>query len=76
MDDACAHRAAPLSAGWVDEVDGKKALRCPYHAGAYAGEGTLLNVPSEDRMPCGRVQRTYKAIMIGNEVYLTDNLAR
>jgi nitrite reductase/ring-hydroxylating ferredoxin subunit len=72
MDDACAHRAAPLSAGHVAETDGVHALRCAYHAWAFDRDGRVVHIPSEDRAPCGRVQRTYAAITIGHEVYLTD----
>lgn len=31
LDDACPHRGAPLSGGWVSQVDGHDCVVCPYH---------------------------------------------
>lgn len=42
LDDRCAHRNAPLSAGCVR--DGQ--LQCPYHGWAYAGDGRVTKVPA------------------------------
>jgi phenylpropionate dioxygenase-like ring-hydroxylating dioxygenase large terminal subunit len=42
LEDRCAHRATPLSAGRVE--DGR--LRCGYHGWLYDGAGALVEVPS------------------------------
>lgn len=42
LEDRCAHRGTPLSAGRVDAG----GLRCPYHGWAYAADGRLLEVPA------------------------------
>jgi phenylpropionate dioxygenase-like ring-hydroxylating dioxygenase large terminal subunit len=42
LEDRCAHRGAPLSAGCI-EAD---ALRCPYHGWLYDGSGRVREVPS------------------------------
>ena len=31
LNDACAHRGAPLSMGWTAEVEGHSCVVCPYH---------------------------------------------
>lgn len=31
LGDACPHRGAPLSGGWVSQVDGHDCIVCPYH---------------------------------------------
>lgn len=72
MDNTCVHRAAPLSKGWLDVVEGKQTIRCPYHALAFAPDGRVIHIPSQSNVPCGRIQRTYAAVHIGKFVYLTD----
>lgn len=48
LEDACAHRSAPLSKG---EVIGS-TLRCPYHGWRYDGEGQCQVIPTlEDDQP-------------------------
>ena len=42
MEDRCAHRRAPLSAGTV--IDG--CVRCPYHGWSYDGDGVVVDIPS------------------------------
>jgi phenylpropionate dioxygenase-like ring-hydroxylating dioxygenase large terminal subunit len=42
MEDRCAHRRTPLSAGKV--VDG--VLQCPYHGWCYDGDGIAVRIPS------------------------------
>jgi phenylpropionate dioxygenase-like ring-hydroxylating dioxygenase large terminal subunit len=42
MEDRCAHRHAPLSAGRV--CAGR--LQCPYHGWEYAGDGKVVHVPA------------------------------
>jgi phenylpropionate dioxygenase-like ring-hydroxylating dioxygenase large terminal subunit len=45
MEDRCAHRRTPLSAGKV--VDG--VLQCAYHGWCYDGDGTAVRIPSLGR---------------------------
>src|SRR5262245_49469227 len=42
LDDRCAHRNAPLSAGRVREG----RLQCGYHGWTYGADGALLEVPA------------------------------
>ena len=42
MEDRCAHRRAPLSAGKI--VDG--CVQCPYHGWRYDADGTCVKMPS------------------------------
>lgn len=70
--DRCPHRAAPLSEGWVEPVDGVSCIRCPYHAWAFTGKGTIAHVPSETdaRFPRRPVVRT-----LGDDVCELDGAA-
>src|SRR5215210_9435179 len=49
LDDRCAHRAFPLSAGRLagDEVV------CGYHGFAYDSAGACVRIPSQDSVPAG-----------------------
>jgi phenylpropionate dioxygenase-like ring-hydroxylating dioxygenase large terminal subunit len=47
MEDRCAHRAHPLSDGRRDG----ELVRCGYHGFAYAPDGLLVDVPSQDNVP-------------------------
>lgn len=51
LDDACPHRGAPLSDGWVatDKETGHSCVVCPYHGWAFDAEGKLRDVPSADK---------------------------
>jgi len=42
LEDRCAHRNAPLSAGKVCENN----IECPYHGWLYSGDGSLNSIPS------------------------------
>lgn len=46
LDDACPHRGAPLSAGWVSAVEGHDCVVCPYHGWAFDADGYLRDVPA------------------------------
>lgn len=46
IDNACPHRGAPLSGGWIAEREGRSCVVCPYHGWALDGEGTLHDVPA------------------------------
>lgn len=55
MEDRCAHRAYPLSAG---RLDGDRVV-CGYHGCTYAADGSLVDVPSQDNVPSGACVRVY-----------------
>ena len=42
LDDRCAHRNAPLSAGFIDG----ELLRCPYHGWGYNNKGVAEDIPA------------------------------
>jgi nitrite reductase/ring-hydroxylating ferredoxin subunit len=48
LDDACPHRGAPLSGGWVEEKEGHTCVVCPYHGWGLDGSGRLLDVPAAE----------------------------
>ena len=49
LNDVCPHRGAPLSQGWVQEVQGHDCVVCPYHGWAFDKEGVLRDVPAADK---------------------------
>lgn len=49
LNDVCPHRGAPLSQGWVSEVQGHDCVVCPYHGWAFDKEGVLRDVPAADK---------------------------
>jgi vanillate O-demethylase monooxygenase subunit len=49
LEDRCAHRAYPLSAG---RVDGDRII-CGYHGFEYEPDGSCVNVPSQANVPHG-----------------------
>lgn len=52
LEDACWHRLAPLSLGWIDGGD----LVCRYHGLAFDGNGQCTRMPSQDKLnPAARV---------------------
>lgn len=54
----CAHRAAPLSVGWVEG----DAIRCRYHGWCYGSDGACIEQPGEDPAFAQKVSiRTYPA---------------
>jgi 5,5'-dehydrodivanillate O-demethylase len=55
---ACAHRAAPLSVGWVEG----DAIRCRYHGWCFGDSGQCVDQPGEDPEFARKVRiRTYPA---------------
>lgn len=55
MEDRCAHRAYPLSAG---RLEGDRII-CGYHGFAYDPNGRCVDVPSQDKVPVGAQVRTF-----------------
>lgn len=47
LENACPHRGAPLSEGWMKQLDsGETTVVCPYHGWAFDCKGKLREVPS------------------------------
>jgi len=55
LEDRCAHRPYPLSAGHLDG----DALRCGLCGFAYGTDGQCLSVPTQSRVPVGASVRAY-----------------
>ena len=49
LNDVCPHRGAPLSHGWVNEVQGHDCVVGPYHGWAFDSEGVLRDVPAAEK---------------------------
>jgi phenylpropionate dioxygenase-like ring-hydroxylating dioxygenase large terminal subunit len=58
MEDRCAHRAAPLSRGRLE--DG--GIRCLYHGVKYSHRGDCIEVPGQTGTPRAACVRTFAAI--------------
>jgi phenylpropionate dioxygenase-like ring-hydroxylating dioxygenase large terminal subunit len=46
IENACPHRGAPLSGGWVERKDDCSTVVCPYHGWSFDGGGYLHDVPA------------------------------
>lgn len=66
LEDRCSHRAAPLSAGRVE--DG--ALRCLYHGLKFDGAGQCLHVPGAARPPSRLNVRAYPVAVHNRWVFV------
>ncbi|MSQ69922.1 MAG: aromatic ring-hydroxylating dioxygenase subunit alpha [Betaproteobacteria bacterium] len=58
LEDRCAHRQAPLSAG---KLIGN-IVECPYHGLQYDHTGACTRVPSQDRVPASCRVKTYPVV--------------
>lgn len=72
LEDRCAHRNAPLSAGKICN----NTIQCPYHGWEYNSDGTLANIPTLEKKDCPNIsikhfscqeQQGYIWICIGNK---------
>jgi phenylpropionate dioxygenase-like ring-hydroxylating dioxygenase large terminal subunit len=57
--DICPHRAAPLSAGKIVDVDGAPTVECPYHGWRFRTDGRCAAIPSlvdEQAMDVSRIR--------------------
>ncbi len=61
LDNRCIHRSFPLSEGFLDG----DTVVCGYHGFRYDAEGTLVQVPSQDRCPKGVGVRQYPIVERG-----------
>ena len=57
LEDACAHRMAPLSLGRV--LDGGRRIRCPYHGLEFDRAGACVRIPGQSAIPPGARVRRY-----------------
>lgn len=46
IDNACPHRGAPLSQGWISKKAGQTCITCPYHGWAMDGDSVIRDVPA------------------------------
>jgi nitrite reductase/ring-hydroxylating ferredoxin subunit len=58
LHDRCAHRWAPLSAGWVE---GDRIV-CGYHGFEYEAAGKCVRIPSQDTVPAKACVRSYPVL--------------
>jgi phenylpropionate dioxygenase-like ring-hydroxylating dioxygenase large terminal subunit len=56
LDDRCAHRGMPLSAGHLEGDD----VVCGYHGFRFSPNGTCVGVPSQGPVPYGACVRSYQ----------------
>lgn len=66
LDDRCAHRSYPLSAGALDG----DTIVCGYHGFRYDPEGNWIEVPSQPRCPSGIGVRAYLLVEHGPLVWV------
>jgi vanillate O-demethylase monooxygenase subunit len=58
VDDACWHRLAPLSLGWLENGE----VVCKYHGLRFSGDGRCTHMPSQDEVSPGAGVRAYPAV--------------
>lgn len=66
LEDRCAHRAYPLSKGWLD---GDRVV-CGYHGSEYDPTGTCVRVPSQAQVPFGARVRSFPVRDDGTFVWI------
>ena len=57
QDNACLHRKAPLSEGYIDKNTGN--LRCSYHGWEYSTNGSIVHIPQKTCIGCQYIHNTY-----------------
>jgi len=73
QDNACMHRKAPLSEGYIDKTTGN--LRCSYHGWEYSANGSVLSIPQSNHCKtCIKHQNTYRTQSHNNILWLNTNL--
>lgn len=58
VDDACWHRLAPLSLGWLENGE----IVCKYHGLRFNGQGACTHMPSQDAISPGAGVRAYPVV--------------
>lgn len=66
VQDRCLHRCAQLSRGKVHGGN----LRCPYHGWTYAGDGRVVEIPSEGPNPRHRQAISYPVMEQDDYIYV------
>lgn len=56
--DACCHRGAPLSNGWVADM----GLQCGYHGLVFDREGTCVHIPGQEKIPSKARVRSFPVV--------------
>lgn len=77
MDEFCYHEGGPLSAGDIEDWDGKACVKCPYHSYSISlekGERFVQDL-SGNFKSLGIKQRTHQVRIAGDQVFvkLTDD---
>lgn len=73
IDNACPHRGAPLSSGWVSEKEGHSCISCGYHGWAFDGKGSLHDVPAaanKGEWPKRSLMDAYPVVEKGGFIWL------
>lgn len=73
IDNACPHRGAPLSSGWVTEKEGHCTIACGYHGWAFDGKGALHDVPAaanKGEWPKRSLMDAYPVVEKGGFIWL------
>lgn len=68
----CTHRGAQLANGWIDTINGETCVRCPYHAWAYNGDGTVKDIPvqPEGGYPKRPLQQSFDTTIEDGKIWL------
>jgi phenylpropionate dioxygenase-like ring-hydroxylating dioxygenase large terminal subunit len=73
IDNACPHRGAPLSSGWVEEKEGHSCISCGYHGWSFDKKGALHDVPAaanKGEWPKRSLMDSYPVIEKGGFIWL------
>lgn len=71
QDNACKHRLAPLSEGYIDKDSGN--LRCSYHGWEFNSKGDVISIPQSCKPNCNLKQNTYHTKICNNMLWLNLN---
>lgn len=68
----CTHRGAQLANGWIDTINGQSCVRCPYHAWAFSGDGTVKDIPvqPEGGYPRRPLQQSFETTIEDGKMWL------
>jgi nitrite reductase/ring-hydroxylating ferredoxin subunit len=68
----CTHRGAQLANGWIDTINGQTCVRCPYHAWAFSGDGTVKHIPvqPEGGYPKRPLQQSFEVFIDDGKMWL------
>jgi vanillate O-demethylase monooxygenase subunit len=66
MEDRCAHKAAPLSKGRLEEG----GIRCLYHGFKYARDGACVEIPGQNALPKAACVRTFPVVEMNSWIWV------